>query len=70
MYMRNINKSKAAMVAGLTALALSPATFAAIDVTEAVGELDGMLIPIGLLGAAALVVSVVIKVWKRLRGAA
>ncbi|MDR7135723.1 hypothetical protein J2X06_002941 [Lysobacter niastensis] len=43
---------------------------AAVDVTEAVTELEGMLVPIGLLGGAALLVAITIKIWKRIRGAA
>lgn len=48
----------------------SGAASAAIDVTEAVAELDGLIVPIGLLGGAALVVAITIKVWRRIRGAA
>lgn len=43
---------------------------AAVDVTEAVAEIEGAHAPIALLGGAALVVAVIIKVYRRLRGAA
>lgn len=43
---------------------------AAVDVTEAVAEIDGAAAPIALLGGAALVIAVLIKVYKRVRGAA
>mgnify|MGYP005750868787 CR=1 FL=1 len=43
---------------------------AAIDVTAAVAEIDGAHAPIALLGGAALIVAVIIKVYRRLRGAA
>lgn len=65
----NFNKhGLAVLTASAFAFAATTAS-AAVDVTEAVSELEGMLVPIGLLGAAALLVTITIKVWKRIRGA-
>lgn len=65
----NLKSKLLAAVATGTVLVATNAS-AAVDVTEAVAELEGMLIPVGLLGAAALGVAIAIKVWKRIRGAA
>jgi len=65
------DKSKLAAVLTGTAFALATtAASAAVDVTAAKSELDGMIAPIGILGGAALLVVIAIKVWKRIRGAA
>jgi len=37
------------------------------DVTEGVDFIEGLLVPIGLLGAAFLIVSIAIKGWKIMR---
>lgn len=63
-------RSKLAVGAMAASAFIATNASAAIDVTEAVSEIEGAAAPIGLLGGAALVVAVIIKVYKRLRGAA
>lgn len=53
----------------LSALALANAAHAEIDVTPVTSELSGLTTPIGLVGAAFLVVLVTIKGWKIIRRA-
>ena len=55
---------------GVTAFALANTASAAIDVTDAVAEFTGAAAPIAALGGAALLVVVMIKVYKKIRGAA
>jgi len=65
--MKNV-KSKVALVvlAGLSAVQ----AHAAIDVTDVTDALTEGGVAIATIGAAALVMIVGLKVWKRLRGAA
>ncbi len=63
---------KQTMKYGSTALvlaALSSQANAAIDVSGVVTEISGTLAPIGLIGAAVLLVMVSIKAFKWVRGA-
>lgn len=64
-------KSKAlALVAGTSLAVYGPAAIAAPatpDVTEGVTFIESLLVPIGLLGAAYLIVSIAIKGWKIMR---
>lgn len=66
------NKFRSKLAVGALAASAFVATNAnaAVDVTDAVAEISGAATPIGLLGGAALVIAVMIKVYKRLRGAA
>ena len=61
------------MLGGFTALSLALVASnasAAIDVSAAVTELTGASAPIALLGGAALVIAVLVKVYRKVRGAA
>lgn len=62
--------TKLALALGLVTSFAATNASAAVDVADAVAEMSGALVPIGLLGGAALLVTVVIKVYKRVRGAA
>lgn len=61
---------KIARNTGLTLAAASPLLAnAAVDVSAVVTEISGAAVPIGLIGAAVLLVIVGIKVYKWVRGA-
>lgn len=53
----------AALLAPVAAMAAAP------DVTDVVTEIEGAAVPIGLLGSAALIVMIGIKLWKWMRRA-
>lgn len=67
------NQSKrlplAVVVTGASALVLTNVANAAIDVTPVTSELSDLITPIGLVGAAYLLVQVAIKGWKIIRRA-
>lgn len=67
----NTAKGKTATLGASAALVVyGPAVQAAPaipDVSEGVTFLEGLLVPIGLLGAAFLIVSIAIKGWKIMR---
>lgn len=63
-------KFTGALLLGSAFVATNASAQSAIDVTDAVAEITSAATPIGLLGGAALVMAVIIKVYKRLRGAA
>lgn len=54
---------------GAALLAYVNSAMAAVDVTAVVTEIEGAVVPIGLIGAAVLVVMVGIKVYKWVRRA-
>lgn len=56
------------LAAGVLVATVAPAQ-AAVDVTAVVSEISGAAAPIGLIGAAVLVVMVGIKVYKWIRRA-
>jgi len=58
-----------AVVTGASALVLTNAANAAIDVTAVTSEINDLITPIGLVGAAFLLVLVAIKGWKIIRRA-
>lgn len=61
--------AKAATAVGV--MALSAASFAeplAIDVTDVAASLTGLIVPVGVVGAAYLGVRVAIRGWKVIRG--
>lgn len=62
---------KRACAAALATVVVVPSAFAqtipAPDVSQGVSFIEGLLVPIGLLGAAYLVVSIAIKGWKIMR---
>ncbi|WP_151747414.1 major capsid protein [Acinetobacter lactucae] len=58
-----------AVVTGASALVLTNVANAAIDVTPVTSELSDLITPIGLVGAAYLLVVVAIKGWKIIRRA-
>ncbi len=58
-----------AVVTGASALAMTNFANAAIDVTPVTSELSDLITPIGLVGAAYLLVMVAIKGWKIIRRA-
>lgn len=59
----------ATAAAGAVLLASANMAHAAIDVTDVVAEIDGAIAPIGLIGAAVLVVVVSIAAFKWVRRA-
>lgn len=65
------NNAKALAISAGTGLAVfAPGAHAAItvpDVSDGVAFIEGLLVPIGLLGAAFLIVSIAIKGWKIMR---
>lgn len=67
------NQSKrlplAVVVTGASALAMTNFANAAIDVAPVTSELSDLITPIGLVGAAYLLVQVAIKGWKIIRRA-
>ena len=61
--------AKAGAVAGMVlAAGASHAEPLAIDVTEIASSLTGLIVPIGVVGAAYLGVRVAIRGWKVIRG--
>ncbi|MCH2013730.1 major capsid protein [Acinetobacter pittii] len=58
-----------AVVTGASALVLTNVANAAIDVAPVTSELSDLITPIGLVGAAYLLVIVAIKGWKIIRRA-
>ncbi|QXA09023.1 phage coat protein [Acinetobacter pittii] len=58
-----------AVVTGASALAMTNFANAAIDVAPVTSELSDLITPIGLVGAAYLLVMVAIKGWKIIRRA-
>ena len=61
--------AKAAAVTGMVlAAGVSHAEPLAIDVTEVASSLTGLIVPIGVVGAAYLGVRVAIRGWKVIRG--
>jgi len=65
---RKLAPAVAAATAGALA-ALPMASHAAIDVAEVVTEIKGLIAPIGLIGAAVLIVVVTITAYKWIRRA-
>ncbi|HCA5287656.1 TPA: phage coat protein [Acinetobacter nosocomialis] len=59
----------AVVVIAASALAMTNFANAAIDVTPVTSELSDLITPIGLVGAAYLLVMVAIKGWKIIRRA-
>ena len=59
----------AAVVVIASAAAMSAPAQAAIDVTSVVAEIDGTIAPIGLIGAAVLLVVVAVAAFKWVRRA-
>lgn len=59
------------LLAGLAAISASAGSFAAVtapDVSPVVTYIEGLAAPIGLIGAAYLIVSYSIKGWRLMRG--
>jgi len=67
------NQSKrlplAVVLTGASALAMTNFANAAIDVAPVTSELSDLITPVGLVGAAYLLVQVAIKGWKIIRRA-
>lgn len=58
--------TKAAAVTGM--ILVSASSFAEVDVTDVAASLTGLIVPIGVVGAAYLGVRVAIRGWKVIRG--
>ena len=63
-----MSKKVLAAVAAFTASAGAFAAVPTIDVAPVTGFIDGLITPIGLIGASYLVVSYAIKGWRLMRG--
>lgn len=59
------------LLAGLAAISASAGSFAAVtapDVSAVVAYIEGLAAPVGLIGAAYLIISYSIKGWRLMRG--
>lgn len=64
-----VSRVNFAPAAAFPLVLLAGASHAAVDVSEAIGEIDGMIAPVAAIGGAILLVLVAIKAWKMIRRA-
>lgn len=64
-----VSRVNYAPAAAFPLILLAGASHAAVDVSEATGEISGMIAPVAAIGGAILLVLVAIKAWKMIRRA-